>query len=247
MHERLRPVASRFVYPLFCVRVDLDRLDDAGNRWFGIDCRRPLSLRLCDYGPRDGSPLAPWLRALLADAGLPADGAIWLQTIPRLFGHAFNPVSFWFCHDRAGALRAVLAEVNNTFGESHRYLLAAPGAGAIGADTMLSSRKVFHVSPFLGVEGCYAFRFRETATTSFVGIDHHDRAGVVLRTSIGGRLAPLTAARARRLVLCSPFNALAVLARIHWQALRLWWRRVPFHRKPAPPQAALSRSEEAQP
>eukprot|EP01037_Dinobryon_pediforme_P019287 gene19287-19681_t len=119
MHERLRPVHHRFVYPVFCVRLNLARLAEAGNIWFGIDRRRLMSLRMRDYGPRDGSSLDAWMRLQLSQAGLPADGEIWLQTFPRVFGIVFNPVSFWYCHDSNGVLRAVLAEVNNTFGQTY--------------------------------------------------------------------------------------------------------------------------------
>jgi hypothetical protein len=90
--------------------------------------RRPLSLRTRDYGPRDGSDLELWMRTLLAEQGIAADGEIWLQTFPRVLGYAFNP-SAWHCHDAHGRLRAVLAEVN-TFGETHRYLLRWPTRAA---------------------------------------------------------------------------------------------------------------------
>ena len=123
MHARLRPALHRFVYPVFYVRLNLARLDECQSGWFGVDLRRPLSLRTHDYGPRDGSGLEQWMRTLLATHGIAADGEIWLQTFPRVLGYAFNPVSFWYCHDTHGRLRAVLAEVNNTFGETHRYLL----------------------------------------------------------------------------------------------------------------------------
>ena len=122
MHERLRPARNRFVYPVFYVRLNLSRLDELNSPLFGIDRWRPISLRTRDYGPRDGSSLTGWMRATLADAGIDADGEIWLQTFPRIFGFAFNPVSFWYCYDRQENLRAVLAEVNNTFGVTyHQY------------------------------------------------------------------------------------------------------------------------------
>src|SRR5450830_1491241 len=94
MHERLRPVLHRFVYPVFCVRLDLARLSEVNNAWFGVDRRRLMSVRTRDFGPRDGSSLDAWMRMQLQQAGVPADGEIWLQTFPRLFGVVFNPVSF---------------------------------------------------------------------------------------------------------------------------------------------------------
>jgi len=232
MHERLRPVVHRFVYPVFYLRINVARLEDAGNRWFGIDRRRLMSLRTRDYGPRDGSSLDAWIRDHLRNAGLPADGEIWLQTFPRLFGVVFNPVSFWYCHDRSGALRAVLAEVNNTFGETQRYLLAAPDQGVISADTHLQCAKVMHVSPFCEVRGTYHFRFRDTATTAMVGIDYDDGQGVLMHTAVGGKVQALDRSSARKALLAQPFMSAGILLKIHWQAWKLWRKRVPFFSKP---------------
>ncbi|QGZ65791.1 DUF1365 family protein [Paraburkholderia acidisoli] len=256
-HERRRPVRHAFTYALFQVCCDLDRLDAADNRWFGVNRRRLLSLDTRDYGPRDGRALAPWMRAQLAEAGIPADGAIWLQAIPRIAGYAFNPVAFWYCYDRDGRLRALYADVRNTFGAYHGYLLSAPGHAPIDEHTELRCRKTFHVSPFCRVEGRYTFRVRQREAHLTVAIDYHDDtndsddsddadhgpgAGPLLRTSVALRADPLDAARALQAVALQPFNALAVVLRIHWQALRLWRLRVPFFGKtpPAPRRAQAS-------
>ncbi|MET3434075.1 DUF1365 family protein [Herbaspirillum seropedicae] len=248
MHQRLRPVLHKFVYPVFCVRLDLARLAEAGNAWFGVDRRRLMCVRTRDYGPRNGSDLRQWVRGHLQQAGLPDDGAIWLQTFPRLFGFVFNPVSFFLCHDREGRLRAVLAEVNNTFGETQHYLLSAPDQGVIDEHTRLVCDKLMHVSPFCEVRGFYRFRFRDQPRrgqadqhTAFVGIDYYDHGqpaevgqGLqpLMRTSIGGHLQPLTAASAFAALCAQPLLTLGVVARIHWQALLLWRKRVPWFSKP---------------
>ncbi|MGB9981179.1 DUF1365 domain-containing protein [Herbaspirillum sp. AP21] len=248
MHQRLRPVRHRFVYPVFCVRLDLARTVEVNNAWFGVDRRRLMCVRTRDYGPRDGSDLGAWVRGHLQQAGLPQEGAIWLQTFPRLFGFVFNPVSFFFCHDRDGALRAVLAEVNSTFGETQHYLLSAPGQGVIDEHTRLLCNKLMHVSPFCEVRGFYRFRFRDHAgrraeqdDTAFVGIDYYDlgqpaEVGTglqpLMRTSIGGHLQPLTTTTAFAALCAQPLLTLGVVARIHWQALLLWRKRVPWFSKP---------------
>ena len=234
MHDRLRPARNRFVYPVFCVRVDIDAMPSLRRWWFGVDWTRLVSLHTRDYCPRDGSSLGDWVRPRLAAAGLPDDGPIWLQTTPRLFGYAFNPVSFWYCHDRAGALRALVAEVNNTFGDHHAYLVTAPDLGPIHTHTVLATRKRLHVSPFNTVQGHYAFHIRETEETAYVGIDYYDDDGLLLRTSIGGRKGPLTLRRMLAVLAAQPWAAIAVIVRIHWQAVRLWWRSVPFHGKHPP-------------
>jgi DUF1365 family protein len=236
MHERLRPKRHRFTYPVFYVRFDLDRLASLDSGWFGIDRWRPLSFYRRDHGPRDGSDLAAWMRAQLAAAGIEeADGRIWLQAFPRVFGYAFNPVSVWLCHDRDGGLRALFAEVRNTFGERHGYLLSARLHAPITADTPLMCRKVLHVSPFCRVEGGYTFRVKESVSRASVAIDYHDADGLLIHTAFAGHLTPLTRASAYAALLRQPLLTVGVVARIHWQALRLALRKVPFHGKhPAP-------------
>ncbi len=233
MHARVRPVAHRFVYPVFYVRLNLARLDACNSRWFGVDRWRVLSIRRRDYGPRDGSNLELWIRALLHEHGMAADGEIWLQTFPRVAGYAFNPINFWHCHDADGALRAVLAEVNNTFGETHRYLLQIDAVH--GASGTASAVKQLHVSPFCQVQGHYRFRFRLGASTHCTGIDYHDTDGLLIRTALSGHPVALTARAVLGAVLRYPLLGIGVVARIHWQALRLWLKRVPFFSKPPAP------------
>ena len=192
MHERVWPLVNRFVYPVLHVRVPLSRLAEVDGACFAVDRPRPLSLRTRDYGPCDGSDLLAWIHARLREAGLDASGEVYLQTMPRVFGYAFNPISCWYCHDSAGALRAVLAEVRSTFGERHGYLLGAADGGAIGHGTELHCHKRMHVSPFCKVAGSYRFRILERGDRSVLSIDYEDGERLVLRTAVGGRLQPAT-------------------------------------------------------
>ncbi|MGE0355641.1 MAG: DUF1365 domain-containing protein [Burkholderiales bacterium] len=235
-HGRRRPARHAFAYPVFCLRVPLSGFATAGRGILSVDRWNLLSLMSRDHGPRDGTPLEPWVRAQLAAAGvLGADGEIVLQAFPRVLGFVFNPVAFFHCHDRDGALRAVLCEVSNTFGERHNYLLAHPGARAIGPRDWLRAEKVFHVSPFCEVEGHYRFRFSGGEEEPFARIDYHDRHGRLLVTAIGGESRAIGAATLARAFLAYPFLTAGVVARIHWQALRLWLKRVPWFSKPEPP------------
>jgi DUF1365 family protein len=248
MHARLRKTqgkfanrsANHFAYPLCFVALPLDAMNDdestADTRWFGFNRRAPLAVHARDHGPCDGSPLLPWIRDLLAREGITAaDGEVVLQTFPRTFGLLFNPVSFWFCHDVAGNLRAVLAEVRNTFGERHNYLVAHPDQDIIRAQDYLSARKVFHVSPFFPVSGEYRFRFDLSAHFRRVDIDYFLEGERTLVTFIEGTPAPLNKHSARRAALHFPLLAVGVIWRIHWQALRLWLKGAFLFRKPALP------------
>jgi uncharacterized protein len=250
-HTRLRPVRRAFAYRGYFLRLRIDALESAGGatraigtagtgRWFGIDRAAPLSFRSRDHG--DGrTPLTAWIRGLLQDAGLRADGPIWLHCFPRVLGYTFKPVSFWFCHRADGELAAIVAEVSNTFGERHRYLLADRDGAPLPQGRELTASKAFHVSPFCRVEGGYRFRFVNRTDRAIARVDHHDAQGPLLLTSMSGRLEPLSHAAVRRALFAHPLFTLGVVVRIHWQALRLWLARVPFHRKPAPPQAFVTR------
>jgi DUF1365 family protein len=243
VHRRLRPRRNAFRYRVAYLCLGLEGLESAAGRWLRVDRRGLVSFRRADHGARDGSDLKAWLKTILADRGLDAacDGAVTLMTLPRLLGYVFNPVSFWFCRDRFGGLRAVLCEVNNTFGETHCYLVHHDDLRAIEPDAWLEGRKVFHVSPFLPVAGDYRFRFRLDDGHAHVDVNYHDAEGLMLATSVGGRREPLSNAGVLRRFLGNPMMTLAVVVRIHWQALHLLCKQARFHRKPAPPSELVTR------
>lgn len=245
-HTRLRPARHAFRYDTFFVLLPLRSLrahpERAGT--LAWNRRGALSFHECDHGdgrsPQDGGALG-WLDTLLQTQGIEdATGEVWLHCYPRVWGYAFNPVSFWYCHGADDSLRAIVVEVNNTFGERHCYLLDAPRYGA-----ELQAHKVFHVSPFCRVAGRYRFRFLRSDQgghdRTLVRIDHDDEDGPLLQTSVSGELLALCPATVRRALWGYPAMTLAVIARIHWQALRLWAKRVGFHKKPAPPAADVTR------
>jgi hypothetical protein len=242
MHSRLRPQRNRFRYPVFFLRVRVDRLDALRRPLLSLDRWNLFSFHRADHASRDGADLHAWIRALLDAHGIDrADGEIWLQAFPRVLGYVFNPVSFWLCQDREGRLRAVLCEVSNTFGERHNYLLAHADQRPIAAGDWLTARKVFHVSPFCEVRGNYRFQFSVDAQACAVRIDYDDGAGMLLATAVRGVARPLTSAALLRAFLLYPWMTLGVIARIHWQALRLWRKGVPFFRKPLPPAQETTR------
>jgi uncharacterized protein len=235
MHRRLRPALHAFSYPVFFVRLPLRQLAAAENAIFGVDRAGLMSFHQRDHGPRDGSGLLPWIQRLLRERGLPDDGEVVLQTFPRVLGYVFNPVSFWFCHDRHGALIALLAEVNSTFGQHHHYLLHNPDGKPLLDGQVLVADKALHVSPFCKIEGGYRFRLRLDGPTQRVRIDYADADGTLLLTAITGRALAWSAPALLGAFLRMPLLTLGVMARIHWQALRLWLKKVPFHGTQAPP------------
>ena len=240
-HARLRPARHAFRYRSFFLRVPAHRLDGRpqGGRVFGVNRRALIALHESDHG--DGRAALPWIRGLLREGGVEADGEVWLHAFPRVFGYAFKPVSFWFCHDRDGTPRAIVAEVHNTFGERHCYLLVGEGGEPLRAGVQLSAAKVFHVSPFCSVDGTYRFRFLDNERRAVARIDYDDAQGPLLITSMSGRLAPVTVASCARALLGYPLFTFGVIIRIHWQALRLWAKRVRWYSKPEPPTVPTTR------
>jgi len=235
-HTRLRPRRHAFVYPTYFLLLPMRSLQTQGDSALARNRWAPLSFYDSDHG--DGRNMAQggalgWLDDLLAREGITdADGEVWLHTYPRVLGFTFKPVSFWYCHRADGSLRAIVAEVNNTFGERHCYLLDAPTYGVEQRAT-----KVFHVSPFCPVQGQYRFRFllSPDRSSTVARVDYDDAHGPLIQTSVGGRLQALTSAATRHALLHYPLMTLMVVLRIHWHALRLLIKKAPFFRKPAPP------------
>lgn len=237
-HRRLRPAEHAFAYPTYFLLLPMRSLRAAPGATLRRNRFGLMSFHDRDHGDGRADALS-WIDELLATEGVTgADGEVWLHTYPRVLGVVFKPVSFWYCHRSDGSLAAVVAEVNNTFGERHCYLLAGPEL-AFGRE--LVARKVFHVSPFCRVQGRYRFRFMRTADRTVARIDHDDDAGPLLQTSVSGHLQPLTRRSVQAAFFGLPMMTLGVIGRIHWQALQLWLKRVPFVRKPQPPQAFTSR------
>jgi uncharacterized protein len=234
LHRRLRPVEHEFAYPVAFLLLPLRTLAHCPAPALRRNRRGLMSFHDADHG--DGGPDAlAWIDALLAREGIAdADGEVWLQCFPRLLGHSFKPVSFWYCHRRDGRLAAVVAEVNNTFGQRHAYLLRQPSCD--GREHVLP--KALHVSPFCPLQGRYRFRFMQALPRLAVHVDFDDEHGPLLHTLLAGTLQPLTAEAVRRVFWRMPWMTLAVVARIHGQALRLWLKRVPWHARPAAPPSA---------
>ncbi len=193
-------------------------------------------------GPPTTGGGAAWVRRVLGETGLDGFGIgrIELLAQPRVLGHVFNPVAFWLIRDRADALRVVIPEVTNTYGDRHSYLCHHDDLHPIARDDKLTARKLLHVSPFQPVEGGYVFRFDINAERIGVWIDYTAGNGGLLATLTGVR-RPLTNRAILFALLRRPFGSRRVLGLIHWQALKLWWKGATFRSRPTPPPTEVSR------
>lgn len=245
-HARLKPAKNSFAYSVFTLRIPMRKRmhSPVGIGQFGLGDNQFswLSFYDKDHGDGRGNSLN-WATSLVKDQGITdIDGEVWLQTFPRVLGYVFNPVSFWFFENAAGQTKAILAEVNNTFGERHCYLLAHPDNKNIEWGESHVSNKVFHVSPFCEVKGHYVFRFfsKNLPKQHVARIEYHDQ-GPLLITSVNGVEHNISIKNLIWSAIRYPTMSIGVIARIHWQALRLWLKGVQFHSKPEPPSVEVSK------
>ncbi|HXQ15870.1 MAG TPA: DUF1365 domain-containing protein [Caulobacteraceae bacterium] len=234
-HQRLTPRRHRLRYRLFQLLLDLDELPalDRGLRLFGHNRFALFSLYERDHLAGDAHPLRAQVEAMLRGAGVDIRGGpIRLLCLPRVLGYAFNPLSVFYCHRPSGELAAVVLEVNNTFRERHCYVVEATGSQV----ARRGCAKAFFVSPFLGLDMTYDFRFAapgERATTAILGRGP-DGAPIIAAAFSGARRA-LTDRALGRAFLSHPLLTLKVIAAIHWEALKLLAKGVRLRPKPTPP------------
>jgi uncharacterized protein len=235
VHERFGKVRHRLVYDIYQLLIDVDDVANSvkGLKWLTYNRFGALSFFDRDHGDRSGAPLRSWVEARLTDAGVKLDGGpIRLLTFPRVLGFVFNPISVFFGYSPQGELKGVIYEVNNTFGETHSYV--APASN--GAIEHHQADKIFHVSPFFDVSGRYAFTLRAPQNGLSLVIDkYRDQVRDHVATLKAHRL-PLTDAALAKSFFTMPFLTLKVVAAIHFEALKLFFKGAQYHDKPAPPE-----------
>jgi hypothetical protein len=240
MHHRLAPKEHHFRYRIFMFALDLDELDEAERRVpiFGHNRPNAYAFHDRDHLTLEGfenRPLRDNVVEFLSRNGirLPECGRITIVTLPRVFGCIFNPVSFYFCHDAAGAPLCAIAEVGNTFGEMKPYLLS----DFTDAESFrLTTAKNFYVSPFSPLDLAFDFKLRVPGDRIDLHIDDREDGRPILLSALTGRRAPLTATQLLWFTLKYPLITLKVIFLIHWHALLLWAARLPWHPKAARPE-----------
>jgi uncharacterized protein len=231
IHTRLRPRQHRLRYRVFSVLLDLDELEtlDGALRLFSVNRRGLFSFRDSDHGSGDKGGLKDWVSGQLGSAGVETDDLrVTMLCYPRILGYVFNPLTVYFCYGPADDLRAVVYEVCNTFHERHAYVI--PVTGGQGTRITHDCGKDLYVSPFVPMDCHYHFSLDPPADKVRVAITESDQEGTLLYAAFRGARRPLTDRELARAFVRYPLMTLKVTAAIHWEALRLFIKRVPVHR-----------------
>lgn len=232
MHRRFKPVGHRLRYRLAQMLFDLDAMP--ASRLFSHNRFNLVSFYDRDHLDGSGTDLRTQAGQLLAKAGLDSDGGpVRLLCMPRILGHAFNPISVFFCHRRDGSLLALLYEVNNTFGQRHSYLIPVEDRDA--AIIRQHCAKGFYVSPFMRMDMTYAFNVVPPGDTVAVVVHGDDADGRVITASFSGQRREVSDAALAGMLLRHGLLSLKVIGAIHWEAVKLWLKGLRIQPRPAPP------------
>lgn len=246
MHQRLRPFGHRLDYSVFSLLVDVDRLAELDHMSKLLAVNRPgvLSFHDRDHIERDGETVRQFADRLLAEAGLEKPAArVLLLSYPRILGYVFNPISVYFAYDDKSEPIALIYAVRNTFGERHSYV-APILDGELGPEGIRQERdKLFHVSPFIGMEARYHFRILPPGKTVRLRIHETQGGDPLLSATFKGDAEKLNDRNLTVNLLRFPLMTVKIMAAIHWEALKLWWKGAKFHRSPPPPATASYRDE----
>ncbi|MAS12271.1 MAG: DUF1365 domain-containing protein [Nitratireductor sp.] len=231
VHRRHRPKAHRLSYRVFALYLDLDALPCLSERMWFFSYNRAgvFSFHDTDHGDGTRGGLRRWVNTQIEKAGFDAKTMrVGLLCYPRIFGYVFNPLSVYFCTDQQGDVRLILYEVCNTFGERHTYVIPAENLSAKGIRHACD--KALYVSPFLSMNCRYNFRILPPTEDVLVAINETEEDAPVLHASFAGRRQDLTDKALLGLLFSHPLMTLKITGAIHLEAVRLWLKKVPFHR-----------------
>jgi len=239
MHHRLSPRRHDFHYDIFMFYLDLDEIDTISKdlRWMSRNKFNLFNYRDKDHlqlqsGPNDNTQntrqhITQYLKNNGVEIG---NGKIMLLTNLSTLGYQFNPVSFYFCYDESGHPVCSIAEVGNTFGEIKPYFL---GADRLKDEMFhLNTTKYFYVSPFIDMDTRFDFSLNIPGEKLNINIDDYDKDGErFFISTLKGLRKPLTDANLLKYFFSFPLITLKVISLIHWQALKLWLKKLPYHKK----------------
>ena len=238
-HGREGNLENAFKYKVGFVLLDLDNIMES-PALFSRTSGKFFGVLDSDYGGHPGAGRSSqWVREVVADHGLKGVEKILLLAQPRVFGHIFNPVSFWLCYKKNDSLLAVISEVTNTFGDRHWYISYNNDQSEILPKHRLKAKKIFHVSPFQPIDGQYEFRFDIKKDKIGIWIDLNYRNGGIKTNLIGSR-SKLTNLEIVKSIISRPLGSRRVLGLIHWQALKLWFKGARYRTRPEPPKIDVS-------
>jgi DUF1365 family protein len=248
-HRRFAPVSNGFTYRLFMMYLDLAELDEVfrGRPLWSTSRRNLAYLRRKDHLGDPAVSVDKAVRRLVEErTETPPAGPIRLLTHLRYFGHCFNPVSFFYCYDPAGEnVETIVAEITNTpWHERYCYVLPEAMNEQRSPWKRYRFPKSFHVSPFIDMNVDYDWRFLSPGQRLQVHMEDYVQGGKLFDATLSLHRRPITARNLRRVLLRYPAMTVQVLAKIHWQALRLWRKGAPFYVHPKKRKSSAEKADE---
>lgn len=232
MHQRLEPLSHRFEYKIFMFYLDLQEIDEVASRLHFLSRNRfnLFNFRDADHLTLSATQVRENLQEYLRSNGMDLSGGrIMLLTHLRTLGHLFNPVSFYFCFDADGKPVCAIPEVGNTYGELKPFFL---NQGTLSGDAFeAQTRKNFYVSPFMDLDIDFDWSLKIPGERLELYVDDLKAGQRILVSSLTGVRKELTDANLLRYSIRFPFITVKVIGAIHWQALRLYLKKLPYRRK----------------
>ena len=231
IHKRFKPKVHFFKYKVFSILIDISEINllHKNLKIFSYNRFNIISFYDVDHGPRDGTSVKEWVIKNLKDNQIDTkDIKIKLLCYPRIFGFVFNPLSVFFIYNKKSELISILYEVKNTFDEQHTYIFKNRENENLIKHTC---KKKFHVSPFIEMNCTYFFKILKPGDKISVIIDQYDEEGKLLYASQDGSRIELNNKNLFLSYLKHPLMTFKIIAAIHFEAFKLWFKGIKFIKK----------------
>ena len=233
MHHRFFPKTNNFNYKSTYISFPISQISNLKESLFSLNKFNLFGFYGKDYGNKNSSNIADWIDKILSENNINNIKEIVLITHPRVLGYVFNPVSFWLCLDEKNQLIAVLSEVNNTCSQKHNYLCFKENLQPIKGDEWLEAKKEFYVSPFMKIEGKYRFRFEFADNQMNFFINYLVEEKLKLSTSLKCSFIEFNNKNLLLTFFKMPFFTFKTVFLIHYQALKLFFKKIKHYSCPA--------------